>query len=81
MQYSRRVKTKLPHQGRLKILHKQKYSKRYLPWTANAETPVFSIRRANSTVSWDDFNSRILHVTCVSRFLFNVVKIWISEKL
>lgn len=27
MQYSRRVNTKLPQQGRLKILHKQKYSK------------------------------------------------------
>lgn len=43
---------------------------------ARAETPVFSIRLASSTVSWDDFKSRILHVTGVSKFLFNVVKIW-----
>lgn len=50
--------------------------KNYLPWTARAETPVFSIRLASSTVSWDDFKSRILHVTGVSKFLFNVVKIW-----
>lgn len=48
----------------------------YLPWTARAETPVFSIRLANSTVSCADFKSRILHVTGVFKFLLNVVKIW-----
>lgn len=53
----------------------------YLPWTASAETPVFSIRLANSTVSWDNFNNRILQVTGVSKFLFKVVNIciWKAE--
>lgn len=55
------------------------YITHYLPWTARAETPAFSILRANSTVFWEEFRSRILHVTGVSKFLFNVVKIWIEE--
>lgn len=50
-----------------------------LPWTARAETPVFSIRLASSTVSWDDFKSRILHVTGTSKFLFSIIKIWNEE--
>lgn len=48
----------------------------YRPWTARAETPVFSILLANSTVSCGDFKSRILQVTGVFKFLLNVVKIW-----
>jgi hypothetical protein len=48
----------------------------YLPWTARAGTPVFSIRRANSTVSLGVFRRRILHVTVVFKFLRNVVKIY-----
>ena len=50
----------------------------YLPCTARAGTPVFSMRRANSTVSLGVFRRRILHVTVVSKFLRNVVKIYIT---
>lgn len=52
----------------------------YLPWTAIAWTPVFSIRLASSTVSCGDFRSRILHVTGRLKFLRNVVKIWIFKE-
>nr|ACL54345.1 unknown [Zea mays] len=48
----------------------------FLPWTARAGTPVFSIRRANSTVSLGVFRRRILHVTVVSKFLRSVVRIY-----
>ena len=49
----------------------------YLPCTAKADTPVFSIVCASSIVSWTLSSSLILHVTPTSlgRFLRNVVRI------
>lgn len=62
----------------ISVLNRRKLQKLddHLPWTPRAETPVLSIRLANSTVSWGEFNSRILQVIRMFKFLLNVVKIW-----
>lgn len=52
----------------------------YLPCTARAGTPSFSILLANSTVSAGDFNRRILQVTGTSKFLLSVARICGMEK-
>jgi len=46
----------------------------YLPWTAIAAAPVFSICPASSTLSWWVFNRQISHVTGMFKLLSNVVK-------
>ena len=61
-----------------RLLAQKQNSMYYLPCTARAGTPIFSMRRANSTVSLGVFRRRILHVTVVSKFLRNVVKIYIT---
>ena len=52
----------------------------YLPCTASAGTPSFSILLANSTVSAGDFSRRILQVTGTSKFLLSVARICGMEK-